>query len=495
MEELSIRQLNQELVAKKISAKEIAEYFISRIAKQEPELNAFITQTPELALKQALSLDERIANNEQISPLAGIPCAIKDSILVEGITCTAGSKILEDYKASYDAGAVKNLRKQDMLFMGKTNTDEFSMGASTEYSAFGPTKNPHDLTRVPGGSSGGSAACVAAKEALVSLGADTGGSIRLPAAFCGVVGVKPTYGAVSRSGLIAMASSLDQIGPLAKTAEDAELVFAALCGKDENDATSIDHAYETVENFAINNVRIGVPKEFLAEGLEPAIAETLTNTLQKLENAGATIEEITLPNAKYALAAYYILNTSEVSSNLARFDGIKYGKSAIQNTQSGVQNLLDVYMRTRREYLGEEVKRRIMLGTYALSAGYYDAYYVKAQKIRTLLQNDFTKAFEKVDIIMGPTSPFLPFKIGERTENPLSMYLVDLYTVPVNLVGLPALSVPAGTADTLPIGLQIIGKPLQENLLFAAAKAWRIYRRWYNREYGHPANSGISQPD
>ena len=376
-----------------------------------------------------------------------------------------GSKILENYIAPYDATVVRKLRDEGAVFVGKTNLDEFNMGASTENSAFGVTKNPYDLTRVAGGSSGGSAASVAANEALVALGADTGGSIRLPAAFCGVVGLKPTYGTVSRHGLIAMASSLDQIGPIAKTAEDAEAVFEAICGRDAFDATSLAYQYESLYDFDVKNLRIGVAKEFFGEGLMPKIAELVKAAIKKLETAGATVREISLPHAKYALAAYYIINTSEVSANLARFDGIRYGKSASRG-----QNLLDVYLQSRGKYLGAEVKRRIMLGTYALSAGYYDAYYLKAQKVRTLLQQDFAAAFADVDVIMGPPSPFLPFKIGERTEDPLTMYLVDLYTVPVNLVGLPALSLPVGYTQELPVGLQIIGKPLQENLLFAVAK-------------------------
>jgi len=465
-----IKELHKKLIAKEISAKEIAESFLARISKIDGELKAFITQTPELAIEMAKVVDAKIANGEKISLLAGIPCAIKDSILMEDIRCTAGSKILEDYIAPYDATVVKKLRQNDAVFIGKTNTDEFSMGASTENSAFGVTKNPHDTTRVAGGSSGGSAACVAADEAVVALGADTGGSIRLPAAFCGVVGLKPTYGTVSRHGLIAMASSLDQVGPLAATAEDAEIVFQAICGKDEFDATALEYHYESLQDFDLKNLRIGVPKEFFGEGLMPAIEQRLKALLQKLEDAGAKIQEISLPHAKYALAAYYILNTSEISANLARFDGIRYGASITRDSKLEIGNLLDVYLRTRGQYLGAEVKRRIMLGTYALSAGYYDAYYLKAQKIRALLKHDFTDAFSKVDVIMGPPSPFLPFKIGERAQDPLAMYLVDLYTVPVNLAGLPAISVPAGQVDNLPVGLQIIGKALQENMLFAVAK-------------------------
>ena len=465
-----IQELHKKLLQKEISATEVAESFLARILKKDGSLNAFITQTPELAIAQAQAVDEKIAKGETISMLAGIPCAIKDSILVEGIRCTAGSKILEDYIASYDATVVKKLRENGAVFVGKTNTDEFSMGSSTENSAFGPTKNPHDQIRVPGGTSGGSAACVAAQEAPVALGEDTGGSIRLPAAFCGVVGLKPTYGAVSRSGLIATVSSLDQIGPLAKTSEDAEIVFQAICGKDEFDATTLTYQYEALQNFDLHNLRIGVPKEFFGEGLIPEIEERLKAIFRKLQDAGAKVQEVSLPHAKYALAAYYVLNTSEISANLARFDGIRYGASAIRNQQSAINNLLKVYLQTRGEYLGPEVKRRIMLGTYALSAGYYEKYYLKAKSVQTLLVHDFEEVFSKVDVIMGPPSPFLPFKIGERVQNPLAMYLVDLYTVPVNLAGLPAISVPVGQVNNLPLGLQIIGKALSENVLFAVAK-------------------------
>ncbi len=465
-----IRELHEKLISKEISARELTETFLAKISKEDTVFNAFITSTPELAREQAQAVDAKIAKGESLSLLAGIPCAIKDSILVKDVRCTAGSKILEEYVAPYDATVVRKLRDSDAVFVGKTNMDEFSMGASTENSAFGVTKNPHDMTRVAGGSSGGSAACVAADEALIALGEDTGGSIRLPAAFCGVFGLKPTYGAVSRHGLVAAVSSLDQIGPMAKTAEDAEILFQAICGKDEFDATSLAYQYEPLAEFSLQNLRIGIPKEFFGEGLLPEIEDQVRLMIQKFESAGAQIQEVTLPHAKYALAAYYILNTSEISSNLARFDGIRYGASAIKDSTSSVSNILEVYMQTRGKYLGAETKRRIMLGTFALSAGYYDAYYLKAKKVRTLLMRDFAEAFSKVDVIMGPPSPFLPFKIGERTHDPLAMYLVDLYTVPVNLAGLPAISVPVGRAGNLPIGLQIIGKALQENLLFAVAK-------------------------
>jgi aspartyl-tRNA(Asn)/glutamyl-tRNA(Gln) amidotransferase subunit A len=463
--DLSISQVHEKLIQKYFSAREVAHAYIASMQQQESSLNAFITQTPELALQTAGEIDEKIAKKEFISKLAGIPCSVKDSILLKDVLCTAGSKILKEYIAPYEATPVGRLRDQGVLFMGKTNTDEFNMGASTENSAYGVTKNPYDKTRVAGGSSGGSAASVAASESLISLGEDTGGSIRQPAAFCGVVGLKPTYGAVSRHGSIAIASSLDQIGPFAKTAEDAEMVFEAISGKDDFDATSLEHTYKARENFQLKGLRIGIPKEYFAEGLAPEIKEQIEVTFKKLQEVGAILEEVTLPHTKYALPAYYVVNTSEISSNLARYDGMRYGASARES-----ENLLSTYLQTRGEYLGEEVKRRIMLGTYALSAGYYDAYYIRAQKIRSLLKQDFNQAFENVDVLMGPVSPVLPFKIGERTQDPLSMYLVDIYTVPANLTGIPALSIPVGMVDNLPVGLQIIGKAFSENLLFAIAK-------------------------
>ena len=465
MHELTIRQLHKKLKEKEISALEIAQGFLKNIAEKNESLNAFITVTPELALEQAKAVDAKIAANEPISLLAGIPCAVKDSILVEDVRATAASKMLETYIAPYDATVARKLRAHDAIFVGKTNTDEFNMGASTENSAFGVTKNPYDNTRVAGGSSGGSAAAVAARMAQVSLGADTGGSIRLPASFCGVVGLKPTYGAVSRHGLIAMSSSLDQIGPLAKTAEDAELMFQAISGRDEYDATSLEYQYTPLENFEVKGVRIGIPQEYFAQGLDPEVGKQIYTVVENLKKAGAIIKEISLPNTKYGLATYYVLNTSEVSSNLARYDGIRYGSS-----QQEGSDLMSLYTESRGEYLGEETKRRIMLGTYALSAGYYDAYYVRAQKIRTLLKQDFDEVFKSVDVIAGPVSPTLPYKIDERTQDPLLMYLGDMYTVPVNLVGLPALSLPVGTVGDLPVGLHLIGKPLCESFLFAVAK-------------------------
>lgn len=466
-ETFSIAGIQKGLLKKEFSATEIAKVFLQNIKKKDADIHAFIEVTENLALSQAQAVDEAIARSEALKPLSGVPLSVKDAILVEGVRCTAGSRMLENYVAPYDATVSKKIKGAGAVIVGKTNMDEFGMGASTENSAFGPTKNPHDITRVAGGSSGGSAASVAATEAIASLGEDTGGSIRLPASFCGVVGLKPTYGAVSRNGIISLASSFDQVGPFAKTVEDAEILFNVIKGKDPMDSTSVES--KNLETKFLSNLRIGVPKEYFAEGLDPAIEKLIRGAIKKLENAGAHIIEIDLPNTKYALAAYYIINTSEASSNLAKFDGMRYGRAGED------KNLLETYLQNRGEGFGAEVKRRIMLGTYALSAGYYDAYYIQAQKIRTLLRRDFETAFQKVDIIAGPVSPFLPFKIGEKVEDPLAMYLVDMYTVPVNLAGVPALSVPVGKVGTLPVGMHCIAPAFRENLLFETGKAIERY--------------------
>ncbi|OHA63555.1 MAG: glutaminyl-tRNA synthase (glutamine-hydrolyzing) subunit A [Candidatus Wildermuthbacteria bacterium RIFCSPHIGHO2_01_FULL_48_25] len=458
---LGIKDIQEGLQKKTFSATELAEASFSAIREKDPKIHAFLEVTENLALEQAAAVDKKVANKEKLGALAGVPSALKDAILVKGVRATAGSRMLENYTAPYDATVVEKLKGADALLVGKTNMDEFGMGASTENSAFGVTRNPLDEERVPGGSSGGSAASVAAGEAVIALGEDTGGSIRLPASFCGLVGLKPTYGAVSRNGIIALASSLDQVGPFARTVEDCEIVFDVIRGKDPLDATSVDAQVQD-PNFKIQNLRIGVPKEYFGEGLDPVVGDVIKNTLKKLEDAGAKLVEVSIPHVQYALAAYYIINTSEASANLARYDGIRYGFSKAGNT------LLETYLESRGEAFGTEVKRRIMLGTYALSAGYYDAYYIKAQKVRTLLKQDFEKAFEEVDVIAGPVSPFLPFKIGEKMQDPLAMYLVDIYTVSANLTALPSLSVPAGKAENLPVGLQLMAPAFQENLLFKA---------------------------
>ena len=464
--DLTIIQAHQGLKKKEFSALELCKAYLEKIKEKDKEIFAFLTVIEDLALSQAKKIDDLISVGKEISILAGLPCAIKDIILVEDVKCTAGSKILENYIAPYDATVIKKLKSEGCLILGKTNLDEFAMGSSTENSAFGPTHNPHDLTRVPGGSSGGSAAAVAANECVYALGSDTGGSIRLPASFCGVVGLKPTYGAVSRYGLIAFASSLDQIGPITKTVEDCKIVFEAIKGWDDMDSTSVELSQKPKtknEKLNLKEIKIGIPKEYFIKGIDGEVKKAIEATIKKYQEMGAKIEEVSLPHTEYALPAYYIINPSEASANLSRYDGIKYGFSKKQETRNKKQDLLDVYLKSREEGFGQEVRRRIMLGTYSLSAGYYEAYYLRAQKVRTLVKKDFEKVFEKVDCLLTPVSPFVAFKIGEKIKDPLSMYLVDVYTVSVNLAGLPALSLPCGKAGSLPVGLQIIGKPFEEN--------------------------------
>ena len=470
--DLTITQAHQGLVKKEFSALELCKVYLDKIKESDREISAFLTINKDLVLSQAKKIDDLISAGKKLPILAGIPSAIKDNILVEGLKCTAGSKILENYIAPYNATVIKKLKEADCVILGKTNLDEFAMGSSTENSAFGPTRNPHDLSRVPGGSSGGSAAAVAANECVYALGSDTGGSIRLPASFCGVVGLKPTYGAVSRYGLIAFASSLDQIGPITKTVEDCKIVFDAIKGKDPLDSTSLEK-FVSVKKLKIKELKIGVPKEYFVKGIDPEIEKVIKEAIKKYEGVGASIEEVSLPHTEYALPAYYIINPSEASANLARYDGIKYGLSIREG-----KDLMDVYLKSKEKGFGEEVRRRIMLGTYALSAGYYEAYYLRAQKVRTLVKNDFEKVFKKVDALLTPISPFLPFKIGERIKDPLSMYLVDVYTVSINLVGLPALSLPCGRVGNLPVGLQIIGQPFEENKILEIGQAFeKTYAR------------------
>ena len=466
MNNLTITQAHKGLLEKKFSALELTKFFLNKIKKEDRKISSFITVTDDLALSQAKEVDKLISAGKKIPILAGVPVAVKDNILVERIKATCASKILENYVAPYDATCIKKLKELGAVILGKTNLDEFAMGSSTEHSAFFPTKNPHDLTRVPGGTSGGSAAAVAADLCCYALGSDTGGSIRQPASFCGVVGLKPTYGAVSRYGLIAFASSLDQIGPITKTAEDAQIVFNAISGKDQLDSTSVESP--KIENYKlkIENLRIGIPKEYFIKGMDSEVEKIVKQAIKKIEEMGAKIEEISLPHTEYALPIYYIIMPSEASANLARYDGIRYGLSKSNG------DLLSVYLKSRAEGFGDEVKRRIMLGTYALSAGYYDAYYLKAQKVRTLIRHDFDKAFNKVDAIFTPTSPFTAFKLGEKIKDPLSMYLSDIFTASVNLVGLPAVSVPIGFKGKLPVGLQIIGKSFEENKILEISKIY-----------------------
>jgi aspartyl-tRNA(Asn)/glutamyl-tRNA(Gln) amidotransferase subunit A len=458
---LTIKQAQKGLKNKEFSSVDLAKAYLKQIKKTDKDLNAFLSVTENLALMAAEFADKEIASGNS-GELLGIPCAIKDAILVEGEKCTAASKILENYIAPYDATVIKKLKKAGAVILGKTNLDEFAMGGSGENSAFGLTKNPYDKTRVAGGSSSGSAASVAANQAMFSLGSDTGGSIRLPSSFCGVVGLKPTYGAVSRYGLIAFGSSLDQIGPMAKNVEDSKIVFQAISGKDPMDATSASYKFNDLK-VSLKGLKIGVPKEYFIKGIDKEVEKIIKDAIKKAESNGAKIIEISLPNTELALACYYIIAPAEASANLARFDGVKYGLSEEAN------NLLDVYLKTKGYGFGTEVKKRIMLGTYTLSSGYYDAYYKKAQLVRQLIKQDFTKVFEKVDLIFCPVSPVPAVKIGEKVDDPLSMYLMDIYTVSVNLAGLPAISLPAGKVNGLPVGLQIIGNYFQENKILSIA--------------------------
>jgi aspartyl-tRNA(Asn)/glutamyl-tRNA(Gln) amidotransferase subunit A len=466
---LTIKQAHEGLKKREFSSVELAKAYFEKIKKEDKNINAYISVLEESAIYEAEKADKKIIEGS-FSELTGIPCSIKDAILVEGEKCTAASKILKNYVAPYDATVIKKLKEKGVVILGKTNMDEFAMGGSGENSFFGATKNPYDKSRVAGGSSSGSAASVAADMSCFSLGSDTGGSIRLPASFCGVVGLKPTYGAVSRYGLIAFGSSLDQIGPIAKNIEDAKIVFQTISGKDQADATTEEYKFKD-EKFDIKDLKIGVPKEYFAmpagrqaKGIDPEVEKNIKNAIKKAEDAGAKIIEISLPSLEFALACYYIIAPAEVSSNLARYDGIKYGLSEKE------KNLIDVYVRTRGHGFGEEAKRRIMLGTYSLSSGYYDAYYKKAQQVRQLIKQDFEKAFKKVDLIFAPVTPQTAFKAGEKINDPLAMYLVDTYTVSVNLAGLPAISMPVGKINGLPVGLQIIGNHFEENKIFDIAQ-------------------------
>lgn len=476
-----IKDLHEKLLNKEISAVRLAQEYFDVIEKRDGEIGAYLTLTKELAMEQAKIVDGKIANGEEIGMLEGIPGAIKDNICVDGIRTTAGSKILDNYIAPYDATVIRKLKESGAVILGKTNLDEFAMGSSTENSAYQKTKNPVDPSRVPGGSSGGSVAAVAAEEAVWALGTDTGGSIRQPSSFCGVVGLKPTYGRISRSGSIAMGSSLDQIGPIAKSVEDVAIVLSAIAGEDLMDATSAQSSDKKYEDYLYGDIKgkkIGVPKEYL-EGLDGEIKKVFDASLEKFKSLGAEIKTISLPTAEYALPAYYIIMTSEVSSNLARFDGIKYGLRADDRAKSAHADravngaLLEKYLDTRKIGFGDEVKRRIMLGTYALSAGYYDAYYLKAQKVRALIKKDFEKVFEEVDFIYSPTAPEIAFKFGEKSSDPLKMYLSDIYTITANLSGVPAISFPIGTLDasgkSLPVGGQLMGKWFDEEGLLNAA--------------------------
>lgn len=479
----SIRELHQQLVRKERSAVEIATEALERVQALEPKLHSFISVTADRAIAQAQQVDAKIAAGEAIGPLAGIPIGIKDNLCTKGIRTTCGSRILENFVPPYESTVTQRLFDAGAVMVGKTNMDEFAMGSSTETSAYQMTANPWDLERVPGGSSGGSAAAVAAGQCVVALGSDTGGSIRQPASLCGVVGMKPTYGLVSRYGLVAYASSLDQIGPFARTVEDAAILLGAIAGHDPQDSTSLkveipDYAAALKPDFKPRGkLRIGVIQETFGEGLDSTVEAAVTKAVETLQALGAEIQVINCPKFRYGLPTYYIIAPSEASANLARYDGVKYGFRA-----DDPENLLDMYAKTRAKGFGAEVKRRIMIGTYALSAGYYDAYYLKAQKVRTLIKQDFEIAFQKVDVLVCPTSPTTAFKAGEKTDDPLSMYLSDLMTIPVNLAGLPALSLPCGFDEQgLPIGLQIIGNVLREDLLLSVAYAYEQATEWHKK--------------
>jgi len=467
-------ELHDALQSRAVTSTELLDRHLAVIERQEPRIKAFLRVTEDLARSQAAEADRRLAAGENGSPLLGIPLAVKDVLCVEGVETTAGSQILRGFRPPYDATAIAHLRQAGAVFVGMTNCDEFAMGSSTENSGYFPTHNPHDVTRVPGGSSGGSAAAVASGEAVYALGTDTGGSIRQPAALCGVVGMKPTYGRVSRYGLIAFASSLDQIGPFTHSVHDAALVLQALSGLDRRDATSADRPVDMLSEIelGVEGMRLGVPREyFQVEGMEPGVRTTVERAILVLERAGAELVDVSLPHTDYGLAAYYIIAPAECSSNLARFDGVKYGVR-----DEGARTLLDTYLRTRRHYFGAEVRRRIMLGTYALSAGYYEAYYKKAQQIRTLIAQDFEKAFQDCDAIVSATSPTVAFPLGAKVDNPLAMYLNDVLTLGGNLAGVPGISVPCGTSEGLPVGLQVLAPQWADATALRVARAYEVAR-------------------
>jgi aspartyl-tRNA(Asn)/glutamyl-tRNA(Gln) amidotransferase subunit A len=453
-----------------VRSREIAESVFRRIEEKEKTIHAYISLTADIAMKQADQADLRLGRGAPSSILDGIPVAVKDNICTRGVRTTCGSKILENYIPPYDATAVTRTLEGGAVLTGKTNMDEFGMGSSTETSGFGPTRNPWNPELVPGGSSGGSAAAVAAGESILALGTDTGGSIRLPAAYCGVVGIKPTYGMVSRYGLVSYASSLDQVGAIGRSVEDCALLLKLICGHDPKDSTSSPVEVRdllTSLKKGIDGIRIGLPEEYLVEGLDPRVKELILQSASLLERNGARVVECSLPHARHAISAYYLIATAEASSNLARYDGVKYGFRSEEASET-----IQMYELTRSAGFGREVKRRIMLGTYALSAGYYDAYYLKAQEARALIRRDFDKVFEQVDGLIGPVSPSLPFRLGEKADDPLQMYLVDVYTVSVNLAGLPAMSIPCGAVDGLPAGMQIIGRPFDEETLLRIGYAY-----------------------
>lgn len=478
--ELTIHELHAKLKKKELSSVEATKALLSRIEAVDPKVNAFITVTAEGALAAAAEADQRIASGD-MDVLTGIPVALKDIFLTKGVRTTCGSKILENFIAPYDATSWLKLKERGAVLVGKLNQDEFAMGSSCEGSAFGSTKNPWNLECIPGGSSGGSAACVAAQEATATLGTDTGGSIRQPASHCGCVGLKPTYGRVSRYGVIAYASSLDQVGPVTRDVTDAAIMLGAVAGYDSLDSTSVDRPVPDYTKSLVQDVKglkIGLPKEYYIEGLDPDVKKALNEAIETYRGLGAEFVDVSLPHTDYAVATYYLIATAEASSNLARYDSVRFG-----HRTSTPGSLIETYSRTRDEGFGAEVKRRIMIGTYALSSGYYDAYYLKAQKVRTLIMQDFLKAFDSVDVMLTPVAPTPAFKIGEKVNDPLQMYLSDIFTISVNLAGTCGISVPAGMSQAgLPIGLQLVGKPFGEESIIRAAYAFEQATEWHKQK-------------
>jgi aspartyl-tRNA(Asn)/glutamyl-tRNA(Gln) amidotransferase subunit A len=478
MHNYTLTELSTTLRTKKISSTELTQHFLTRIDKYDQTLNSFITVTADVALEQAQQADRQL-KNDTAGPLTGIPFAHKDIFCTTGIKTSCASKMLDNFIAPYDATLVSQLKQAGIVLLGKTNMDEFAMGSSNENSFYGAVKNPWDISRVPGGSSGGSSAAVAARLTPAATGSDTGGSIRQPAALCNLTGLKPTYGRVSRYGLIAFASSLDQAGPMTQTAEDAALLMNVMAGFDDKDSTSIDQPvpdYRLTLNDSLEGLKIGLPKEYFSENLDPKVAATIQAAIKLYENLGAKVSSISLPNCHLVIPLYYIIASAECSSNLARYDGVRYGYRC-----NNPIDLKDLYERTRGEGFGNEVKRRLLMGTYVLSAGSYDAYYAKAQKIRALLIQEFKEAFQQVDVLLGPTTPTTAFKLGEKINDPVSMYLSDIYTIAINLAGLPAISIPAGFIDELPLGMQLIGRPFAEAKLLNVAHRYQQATDWHKK--------------
>jgi len=476
---LTSKELHQRIINKDVSVMEVVELFLKRIEHYNPQLNAYITVVQDKAREQAIKVDNQIRQGELNHPLAGVPYALKDLFCTKGILTSCGSKMLSNFISPYDATVYDKLNHAGAVLLGKVNMDEFAMGSSNENSYYGAVANPWDLSRIPGGSSGGSASAVAAGLAPYSLGSDTGGSVRQPASYCGISSIKPTYGRISRYGMTAYASSLDQCGPMARSAEDMAVILQTISGFDERDSTSANVPvpnYSATLNESLAGLRIGIPKEFFADGLDASVAKVIQEAVQKFTQLGATVKEVSLPNSHLSVAAYYVIAPAEASANLSRFDGVRFGYSC-----NDPKNLQDLYERSRWEGFGDEVKRRIVVGTYALSSGYYDAYYLKAQKIRRLIKNDFVAVFNEVDVLMGPVTPTTAFKIGEKSDDPIAMYLSDIYTLPISLAGVPAVSIPVGFSEGLPVGLQIIGDYFNEAKLLNVAHQYQQVTDWHRQ--------------